>query len=188
MKLGVPPIITMSWSLDLFYNIGVPPNLERVLQTKKGVGKHCLKSWQMLIVSFWQPFCSLAWLQYILPDTVTGHGRMRLPASRASMWRDGHPTPPDYNDNEGFCGGYNVIIRFILQIFWLLETTFCAFLQHLKNVETRNTNLVGNSSNLTFASVKFLVPMVSEWWKVRNLWRCLRCEPETSRSTRRSLG
>jgi hypothetical protein len=24
------------------------------------------------------------------------------------MWRDGYPTEPDYNDNEGFCGGFGV--------------------------------------------------------------------------------
>ncbi|MPC86955.1 hypothetical protein E2C01_081800 [Portunus trituberculatus] len=29
------------------------------------------------------------------------------PVSRASAWRLGWPTPIDYNDNEGFCGGFN---------------------------------------------------------------------------------
>ena len=24
------------------------------------------------------------------------------------MWRMGYPSPPDYQDNEGFCGGYQV--------------------------------------------------------------------------------
>jgi hypothetical protein len=24
------------------------------------------------------------------------------------MWRDGFPTEKDYNDNEGFCGGFAV--------------------------------------------------------------------------------
>merc|ERR1719232_371414 len=38
-------------------------------------------------------------------EAVNGHGRMRNPPSRASMWRDGFPNPADYNDNQGFCGG-----------------------------------------------------------------------------------
>merc|ERR1712098_241971 len=36
---------------------------------------------------------------------VDGHGRMMNPASRASQWRVGFDNPPDYNDNQGFCGG-----------------------------------------------------------------------------------
>merc|ERR1711970_141135 len=38
-------------------------------------------------------------------QNVMGHGRLRYPPSRASMWRDGFPNPADYNDNQGFCGG-----------------------------------------------------------------------------------
>ncbi|TRY71022.1 hypothetical protein TCAL_10831 [Tigriopus californicus] len=37
---------------------------------------------------------------------VAGHGRLRVPSGRASMWRDGYDTVPDYNDNELFCGGF----------------------------------------------------------------------------------
>ena len=36
---------------------------------------------------------------------VYGHGRLVEPASRASAWRYGFSTPPDYTDNEGYCGG-----------------------------------------------------------------------------------
>ncbi|XP_057379317.1 uncharacterized protein LOC130701377 [Daphnia carinata] len=35
-----------------------------------------------------------------------GHGRLRDPPSRSSAWRENFPTPPDYNDMEGFCGGF----------------------------------------------------------------------------------
>jgi len=35
---------------------------------------------------------------------VHGHGRLMDPPSRASMWRVGFNTPPDYEDNQGFCG------------------------------------------------------------------------------------
>lgn len=37
---------------------------------------------------------------------VSGHGRLTEPPSRASAWRYGFNTPKDYNDNEGFCGGF----------------------------------------------------------------------------------
>ena len=40
---------------------------------------------------------------------VSGHARLVEPPSRASMWRYGFDTPPNYNDNEGFCGGFFVI-------------------------------------------------------------------------------
>ncbi|XP_032792012.2 uncharacterized protein LOC116928978 [Daphnia magna] len=35
-----------------------------------------------------------------------GHGRLRDPPSRSSAWRENFLTPPDYNDMEGFCGGF----------------------------------------------------------------------------------
>ena len=39
---------------------------------------------------------------------VSGHARLVEPPSRASMWRYGFDTPHDYQDNEGFCGGFFV--------------------------------------------------------------------------------
>jgi len=39
---------------------------------------------------------------------VYGHGRLMDPPSRASMWRVGFNTPPDYDDNQGFCGGFAI--------------------------------------------------------------------------------
>ena len=36
---------------------------------------------------------------------VEGHGRLLDPPSRASMFRMGFQNPPDYQDNQGFCGG-----------------------------------------------------------------------------------
>merc|ERR1712002_1043755 len=66
------------------------------------MGEHYLRNsrskgnmFKILILIF-----SLTFIQ-----NVVGHGRLRYPPSRASMWRDGFPTPPDYNDNQGFCGG-----------------------------------------------------------------------------------
>ena len=57
---------------------------------------------------------------------VLGHGRVRNPPSRATQWREevgGWPSPPDYNDDQSFCGGlpvsavinYNIISHVSLQ-------------------------------------------------------------------------
>lgn len=40
-----------------------------------------------------------------IPHTE-GHGRLIEPPSRASAWRYGFNTPPNYNDHELFCGGF----------------------------------------------------------------------------------
>ena len=34
------------------------------------------------------------------------HARLMEPPSRASMWRLGFDNPPDFNDHQGFCGGF----------------------------------------------------------------------------------
>jgi len=39
--------------------------------------------------------------------TAHGHARFLEPPSRSSMWRFGFKNPPDYDDNQGFCGGFN---------------------------------------------------------------------------------
>ena len=36
---------------------------------------------------------------------VSGHGRLKLPASRVSAFRYGFNTPPHWNDMETHCGG-----------------------------------------------------------------------------------
>lgn len=36
------------------------------------------------------------------------HGLMIEPPARNAMWRFGFPTPPDYGENELFCGGLQV--------------------------------------------------------------------------------
>lgn len=43
---------------------------------------------------------------------VTGHGYMIVPPNRASLWRIDSTQPADFNDNEYFCGGYNVSTMF----------------------------------------------------------------------------
>merc|ERR1711963_100333 len=51
---------------------------------------------------------SLLSLIFSLETNVAGHARLLEPPSRASMWRFGFQNPPDYQDNEGFCGGFQV--------------------------------------------------------------------------------
>jgi len=47
-------------------------------------------------------------LQPVLYDSVSGHGRLVEPPSRASMWRYGYATKPDFHDNQLWCGGFTV--------------------------------------------------------------------------------
>ena len=51
--------------------------------------------------------CLVAFL-VVVPPPCEGHGRLLLPASRSSMWRMGFNNPPNYQDNELWCGGYAV--------------------------------------------------------------------------------
>ena len=44
----------------------------------------------------------------VLAHYVSGHARLLQPPSRSSMWRFGFDNPPDYTDNQGFCGGIKV--------------------------------------------------------------------------------
>ncbi|KAI0216416.1 hypothetical protein LSAT2_031562 [Lamellibrachia satsuma] len=48
----------------------------------------------------------VALLMLLCAMEIRGHGRLRVPPSRGSMWRDGFNNPIYYNDNELFCGGY----------------------------------------------------------------------------------
>jgi len=41
-------------------------------------------------------------------DRCAGHARLMEPPSRASMWRAGFDNPADFNDNQGYCGGFMV--------------------------------------------------------------------------------
>ncbi|KAK3592827.1 hypothetical protein CHS0354_019055 [Potamilus streckersoni] len=41
-------------------------------------------------------------------DLSSGHGRLLDPPSRSSMWRYGFPNPPNYDDNQVYCGGVQV--------------------------------------------------------------------------------
>lgn len=41
-------------------------------------------------------------------NVISGHGMLMDPVNRASRWRVDRLALPDYNDNQGFCGGYGV--------------------------------------------------------------------------------
>ncbi|XP_011188170.2 uncharacterized protein LOC105215758 [Zeugodacus cucurbitae] len=48
------------------------------------------------------------WLFFFTANlpACNGHGRLIEPPSRASAWRYGFQTPPNYNDHELYCGGF----------------------------------------------------------------------------------
>ena len=52
------------------------------------------------------PLVFLFTLYASLYQPVESHGRLIEPPSRATMWRYGFNTPPNYNDHELYCGGY----------------------------------------------------------------------------------
>ena len=43
-------------------------------------------------------------------DYVNGHGMMIDPPNRSSVWRFHSGFPANYNDNENFCGGFQVFL------------------------------------------------------------------------------
>lgn len=51
------------------------------------------------------PLLGLAVILWLLQN-VEAHGRLIEPPSRATMWRYGFSTPPNYNDHELYCGGF----------------------------------------------------------------------------------
>lgn len=42
-----------------------------------------------------------------LPE-IYAHGKVMDPVNRLSAWRKGFKTPPNYTDNQGYCGGKEV--------------------------------------------------------------------------------
>ena len=54
----------------------------------------------------------------MMTSLVEGHGRLIEPPSRSSAWRFGFPTPINYDDNELFCGGFQVKL-----FFWYYKCT-----------------------------------------------------------------
>ena len=77
-----------------------------------------------MMVSFLQVL-SISVLAALLP-MATGHGYIKDPPSRPSLWREFEgDTLPDgveinYEDNELFCGGFSVSTRLIALVLGLL--------------------------------------------------------------------
>ena len=55
----------------------------------------------------------LSIILFELVSLSSQHGFMIEPPARNSMWRHGFNSPPDYNDNELFCGGLQVLLYFV---------------------------------------------------------------------------
>ncbi|KAI4473575.1 hypothetical protein M0802_016047 [Mischocyttarus mexicanus] len=41
-------------------------------------------------------------------EQIHSHGMMLDPINRSSAWRKNLPVPPNYEDNQHFCGGFQV--------------------------------------------------------------------------------
>lgn len=52
-------------------------------------------------------FMAMAIIAVHMIDEYSGHGRLIAPPSRSSAFRFGFPTPPNYDDHELFCGGFD---------------------------------------------------------------------------------
>lgn len=78
--------------------------------------------WHLKLICLFYLYCfvfrSMMWYQFLavlqfywLPG-ISGHGRLIDPPSRSSMWRYGFNNPPNYDDNQLYCGGVQVPERF----------------------------------------------------------------------------
>ena len=72
---------------------------------------------------------------------VAGHGRLREPPGRSSMWRFGFDTPHNVNDHETNCGGFG-----------------------------RQWDQVGGRRSSCRETVQITTTACPEQWAVRGLW------------------
>uniref|UniRef100_T1JL38 Chitin-binding type-4 domain-containing protein n=1 Tax=Strigamia maritima TaxID=126957 RepID=T1JL38_STRMM len=56
-------------------------------------------------------------LFFLIFPLVSGHGKILMPPGRGTLWRFGHPTPVNWDDDGNFCGGYSTL--------WLLNDGKC---------------------------------------------------------------
>lgn len=57
-------------------------------------------------------------------EGTLGHGMVMDPPNRSSMWRFDHTSPPNYEDNQNFCGGMSV--RELLMILVICRSGLCS--------------------------------------------------------------
>ena len=50
------------------------------------------------------------WIVLMSSKGTSGHGRLVEPPSRSSMFRFGYNVPANYQDNQLFCGGFQVTL------------------------------------------------------------------------------
>ena len=62
---------------------------------------------------------------------IKGHGILKEPPGRSSMWRFGFSNPTNYNDNQLYCGGRDVSILSYLSSNYEKGETFYHNLQHI---------------------------------------------------------
>lgn len=62
----------------------------------------------MGVGEWWMVSVGVILAVWVAGSGVKGHGRLMEPVGRSSAWRKGYDTPVNYNDNELFCGGFDV--------------------------------------------------------------------------------
>lgn len=109
-------------------------------------------------------------LSLCLFGLVQGHGRLIDPPSRSSMWRYGYRNPPNYNDNQLYCGGVQVIFLYIQSLtqqlrYWLMVWSAILVWIGFKNVSIRAYRKI-TSSVVSFWYEIFLIDQKT-WNKCR---------------------
>ena len=102
---------------------------------------------------------------------VLGHGYLQEPPSRSSMWRFGFNTPHNYNDNQLFCGGFDVSVcnsttailslDFFFYLFCLY--TFYCFMNYRGNGTEMEENVAFvETLGMEFVKTRLVVAMQQE--------------------------
>ncbi|KAF4527215.1 hypothetical protein B566_EDAN006141 [Ephemera danica] len=89
-------------------NVRLPPGL---------TCQRCVLRWHYRTDYTLETYRNLISCALALVALSNGHGYMADPPNRASMWRYGYDTPPQYNDNQFWCGS--------LQVQWMMYDGKC---------------------------------------------------------------
>ncbi|XP_076458575.1 uncharacterized protein LOC143292274 [Babylonia areolata] len=77
--------------------------------TPVSASEHVGSVWVWVVVRRrWWPVVVVVVVSACCVPGVRGHGRLMDPPSRSSLWRLGFHNPPNYDDNQLFCGGFNL--------------------------------------------------------------------------------
>ena len=112
----------------------------------------------------------LALMLVALIPGVLGHGFLQEPPSRSSMWRFGFNTPPNYNDNQLFCGGFdvsvcdskNTILSFDFFNLFYLYVFYCFMNSRGNGTEMEENVAFVETLGMEFVKTRLVVAMQQE--------------------------